>query len=298
VLTSDDVEFCAGLSAPIAESPVEATRQLYWRIAPPEKERPALLLAFAPFGCIGDDFVTAIDAVSGGIPLFGTLAFTHMQDFSGIEICANGARGANALVLVALFGEVNPRFYVSDPPGDKEIRKKAIITRAEGNLILRINDFLAIDYLESIGLVENGVISAATSSFPFVLTLDDGSQIVRTTYNVTEEGYVVLGGKTPEGVEISFSDPGADFAVQSAENTAARILVDANAENALIFSCVSRRWTLGAMPEREIKQITKTIGESLVYQFAYSGGEICPVKNKEGRWINRFHNFTMVACLF
>jgi hypothetical protein len=298
VLTSDDVEFCAGFSVPIAESPAEAARQLYSRIVPPEKERPALLLAFAPFGCASDDFITAIDAASGGIPLFGTLAFTHLKDFSGIETFANGTRGANALALVALFGEVNPRFYISDPPGDKEIRKRAIITRAEKNRILRINDFLAVDYLESIGLVESGIISAATSSFPFVLTLDDSSQIVRTAYKMTEEGNVILSGETPEGVEVGFSDPDANFVVQSAENMTTRILQDVNAENALIFSCVSRRWTLGAIPEREIKQIAKMIGDSLSYQFAYSGGEICPVINKEGRWINRFHNFTMAACLF
>jgi hypothetical protein len=300
VLTSDEVVFSAGSSVPIVDDPVGPTRELYARIAPPAMGRPALLLAFAPFmeNVGGDDFVVAIDTVSGDIPLFGTLAFTHLQDLSGAEICANGVHNANALVLVALFGEVDPHFYISDIPEGEEIRQKALITQAEKNRIQRIDALSPIAYLESIGLAENGVISTGIASFPLVLTLDDGSRIVRVAYKATEEGDLVLGGSTPEGVEVGFADADTNFVVRSAKKATARILAETKTENVLIFSCASRKWVFGAVQEKEMMEIVRTIGDSLSYQFACSGGEICPVRNREGQWVNRFHNFSITACCF
>ena len=300
VLTSDDVVFRAGSSVPVVDDPTGPARELHARIAPSSMGRPALLLAFAPFmeNVGGDDFVAAIDAASGGVPLFGTLAFTPRQDFSGAEICANGVRSANTLALVALFGEVDPRFYISDLPEGEEIHQKALITQAEKNLIQRIDGVLPIDYLESIGLAENGSILTGIASFPLVLTLDDGSRIMRTAYKANEAGYLVLAGSAPEGGEIGFADASADFVVRTMEKATARILAEAKTGNALIFSCASRKWTLGTVPEKEVKGVVEMIGGSLSYQFACSGGEICPVKNREGQWINRFHNFSMTACCF
>jgi hypothetical protein len=46
-----------------------------------------------------------------------------------------------------------------------------------------------------------------------------------------------------------------------------------------------------------MQELTQCLGDSFAYQFAYSGGEICPVKNQEGRLVNRFQNCSMIACL-
>ncbi|MDR1368020.1 MAG: FIST C-terminal domain-containing protein [Candidatus Accumulibacter sp.] len=299
VLTSDDIVFTAGISVPISGDPTGPVRELYSRVAPPEMGKPALLLAFAPFleNVGGDDFVALLDSVSGGAPIFGSLAFTHLTDFSSIETCVNGHCGANVLALVALFGEVNPRFHITDLPGEQEICQRAVITQAEKNRIRRINDRSPIAYLESIGLAENGGISAGIASFPFLLTLSDGSRIARCACKATEEGHIVLCGNIPDGVKVGFSDVDADFVTQSMEKIIARIAADADAESALIFSCTSRKWTLASAPDWEMKKIARVIGNSLSYQFAYSGGEICPVKNRECQWINRFHNFSVTACL-
>jgi hypothetical protein len=301
VLTSDAIEFSAGLSAPVVQSPDEAVCELYSRIVPSGRGKPSLLLAFAPLmpNVDGDRFVAAIDAASGGVPVFGAMAFSDHSRFSGAEIYANGEHGADVLALVALFGEVGPRFYLSDYPGEKEIRKRAIVTRSERNLIQRIDNSSPLDFLESIGLAEEGRLATGIASFPFVLTLEDGTRVVRVAQNwTTDEGYLVLGGGAPEGAEIGFSGASADFVIRSAKNTIAQVLADASAENALIISCTSRKWTLGAVPGKEAQTIAKASGDALFYLLAYSGGEICPVKNKEGQWVNRFHNFTMATCLF
>lgn len=297
VLTSDDVVFRTGVSRAIADDPDGAMRELYARVAPPEMGRPSLLFVYAPVldKVSGDDLVRALDAASGCVPQFGSLATTHLPDFSGIETCANGEHHADALALVAFFGDVSPKFYLTGIPEDRVIRQRATITSAVKNRIQRINNLLPTDYLESVGLAENGDISGI-ASFPFVLTLTDGSKVARSVYKTTDEGHILAFGDTPEGAELDFSDSDAEFIINSTGETAAHLASTLKTGNVLIFSCAGRRWVLGVTTEREMEEVARRLGDSFASQFAYSGGEICPVKNRDGRQVNRFHNFSMVAC--
>jgi hypothetical protein len=298
VLTSDDIMFRAGAAAPIEDDPREPIRALYSRLTFSCTEKPSLLFTFAPvIGNIGgDDFIEALDAVSGGTPLFGSLAFTHLPDFGGIETCWNGKRHTNVFTLIAMFGEIKPEFYLTSIPDDRVRHQNATITQAVKNRIQSINGLVPLEYLESIGLAESGSI-AGISSIPFVLTLDDGSRIVRSAYKTTEEGHILAYGTIPQGARIGFSDCGAGFVLQSTRETTAQAVAASRAKNALLFSCAGRRWTLDTRTDAEMKELANCLDESFVYQFAYSGGEICPVKNQEGRLVNSFHNFSMIACL-
>ncbi|MDR1275148.1 MAG: FIST C-terminal domain-containing protein [Candidatus Accumulibacter sp.] len=303
VLTSDTVVFRAGMSANITDDACQPARELYARVAPPETGRPALLIAFAPVveNVGGDDLIAAIDAASGGVPLFGALAFTHLTDFSGIETYANGVRSTDAFALVALFGEVEPHFFTTTIPHERGLHEKAVITRSVKNRLQGINGLPPLDYLDSIGLSaddEAGEIALAVTSFPFVLTLKDGTQIVRFARKVSEEGDILFYGDAPEGANVLFSAADADFVVHSTKEMIARAATESGAGNALVFSCASRRWMLGIAMEKEMKEIARCLGARFSYQLTYSGGEICPVKNREGLWVNRFHNFTMITCLF
>jgi hypothetical protein len=297
VLTSDDVEFRAGHSGPIADDPLPPVRELYTRLAP-ASGKPSLLLVFAPVmaSVAGDDIVEALDAASGGTPLFGTLAFTHLPNCSVTETCANGERYTDAIALVAMFGDVKPEFHLASVPNEKVIHQKATITKAVKNRIQGINGIAPLEYLESIGLAENGSI-AGIGSFPFVLTLSDGSRVVRSIYQTTDEGHILSYGNTPEGAKVGFADCDAKFVIKSTGEAITRAVAVSQAKNALIFSCCCRKWTLGMRMEEEIKEIVRCLGASFAYQFAYSGGEICPVTDRNGRQVNRFHNFSMIACL-
>jgi hypothetical protein len=298
VLTSDEVIFRAGASAPIADDPSEPLRELYSRLAPEPAEKPSLLFTLAPVitNTGGDDLIEALDAVSGGIPLFGSLAFTHMPDFSGIETCCNGNRHADVFTLIAMFGKLEPKFYLTSIPDDRVFQQNAVITSSVKNRIQSIDGLAPLEYLESIGLAESGSI-AGISSIPFVLTLDDGSRIARSAYKTTEEGHILAYGTIPQGAKIGFSDVDADFVLQSTKETITQAIAAAQSRSALLFSCAGRRWTLGARTEIEIKELATHLDNNFAYQFAYSGGEICPVRNREGRLVNRFHNFSMIACL-
>jgi hypothetical protein len=297
VLTSDDVRFEAGASVPIAGDPLAPVRDLYARLAPSPLEKPSLLLTIAPIieNIGGDDFVKAIDMVSGGVPLFGSLAFTHSPDFSGIETWGDGERHTKALTLVALFGEVEPEFHLTTIPDERRIHQKATITKAEKNQIQSINGLASLDYLETIGLAQNGQVTALPA-IPFVLTLNDGSQVVRTVYSTTEEGFIVAFGDTPQGSEVGFAEVDDDFVIKTTGETIAEITAT-KAENIVIFSCVGRRWTLGVRTNEETKEMVKHLDKLCQFSLAYSGGEICPVRNRQGDLVNRFHNFSMIACV-
>jgi small ligand-binding sensory domain FIST len=299
VLTSDDIVFKAGASLPIEDDPQEAIKELYSRLVPPSVERPSLLFTVAPVVSRtgGDDFIEALDAVSGGVPLFGSMAFTYRPDFGGIETCWNGSRYSNVFTLIAMFGEVKPEFYLTVIPESRVIQQNAIVTQAVKNKIQSINGQAPLQYLEYVGMMENGSIANLSSvSIPFVLTLTDGSQMVRSAYGVTEEGYILAFGTIPVGAQIGFSDCDADFVLQSATEAALKI-ADCQDRNALIISCAARRWTLGIRTDEEIKELAKLLDGRLPYQFSYSGGEICPVINSDGQMVNSFHNFSLIACL-
>jgi hypothetical protein len=297
VLTSDDIVFRAGASLPIEDDPQEAIKELYSRLAPPSLERPSLLFTLAPVisHTGGDDFIEALDTVSGGVPLFGSMAFTYRPDFGGIETCWNGNRYSNVLTLIAMFGEVKPEFHLTFIPKDNIIQQNAVITQAAKNQVQSINGQAPLQYLESVGLAENGSI-AGIASIPFVLTLPDGSQMVRSAYGVTDEGYILAFGAVPQGVKTGFSGCGAEFVLQSARETA-QTMASSKARNALIFACGGRQSTLGPSTEAETKELAKLLDNRISYQFAYSGGEFCPMRNRNGKLVNRFHNFSLIACL-
>jgi hypothetical protein len=60
---------------------------------------------------------------------------------------------------------------------------------------------------------------------------------------------------------------------------------------------------LGADLFAEIDNVRKALGGKIPLLIAYSGGEMCPTKMKESpeegeTAINRFHNNTLIACVF
>jgi hypothetical protein len=155
-----------------------------------------------------------------------------------------------------------------------------------------------LEYLESIGLAANGKIDeGGLGSIPLVLTLEDGSQVVRSPRTMTGDGALICYGDAPAGSTIDFAYGDKDYVIQSARETVADALTAHNARNMMIFSCAARRWTLGGDVNAEMSEVAGQAGDACKYQFAYSGGEICPVARPDGKLVNRFHNYSLIACL-
>jgi hypothetical protein len=299
VLTSDDVEFRAG-AVPLEDDYGASIRELYTRLAPHTGKKPVLLLTVAPVieNSCGDEFIEALDAASGGVPVFGALAASPLTDLSGSAPCMNGAHHANLFTLIAVFGDVMPEFYHTGIPDDRVIQQNAVITQSEKNLLRSVNGMNALCYLETIGLAEKGNTASGIASIPLILDLDNGMRLVRSIFpTATPEGYLASNGYVPQGASIGFADCNAEYVLNSARQSVVRPVAASGRKCALIVSCEARRWTLGVRPTAEALEVAGGLGTLLPYRIAYAGGEFCPVKTRNGRLVNSFQNFSMVACV-
>jgi hypothetical protein len=296
VLTSDDVEFRAG-AVLLGDDPRAAIQGLYAELVPRSAEKPSLLLTIAPVreGIGGDDFIEALDAVSGGIPLFGGLAATPQPDLRNAAVCMNGEHQTDLFTLIAVFGAIRPEFYHTAVPDDRVIQQNAVITRSEKYLIQSIDGLTALDYLESVGLAENGDVSGI-ASIPFVLTTSDGARLVRSIHRATKEGHLVAFGAVPQGARVGFADCDAECVLHSARESIGRVLAASGGRNALIVTCDARRWILGMRPAAEMQEIGNCLDHVFPYLINHARGEFCPVRERGGRLVNSFQNFSMIAC--
>lgn len=298
VLTSDDCHFSTvatddltdGLS-PIAGAYREAAGRL-----PAE---PSLILAFAPMiRTIGGELIlNELDAAAGGAPIFGTIACDHdTSEYTSSYTFHNGKHMKGSLALLLVEGAVNPRFFVTYTTEDKIQKQKAIITDSEGSILKEVNNMSTIQYLQSIGLSKGDGVEGM-SAIPFVVNYNDGTRpVVRAIYMVTPEGYTVCGGAMPKGATLAIGAMDFDDIIETASQTMGEIMAQQQKNGLILFPCLGRSLVLGTDLFAEIEEIRKHAG-ALPFHLAYSGGEICPVYTPEGKPVNRFHNFTFIACL-
>jgi small ligand-binding sensory domain FIST len=110
---------------------------------------------------------------------------------------------------------------------------------------------------------------------------------------------MICGGTIPVGSTLQVAINERDDILQITGGTIDTLLKDAeDASGVLIYSCVTRSMTMGINRFDEVSLINSKIGNNLPVFLAYSGGEICPTTSQDDKAINRFHNNTLIACLF
>ncbi|MDR2179260.1 MAG: FIST C-terminal domain-containing protein [Synergistaceae bacterium] len=267
--------------------------------------RPSLMVSFAPLlvDVSGDFFVETFSAVSGGVPNFGMLSVDHNIDYHDSQIIFDGESYRDRYAFVLLAGEVHPRFFMGSISSEKIFREKGVVTASSGNQLQTINGKPVTEYLKEIGLTsdEEGTI-IGINTFPFIVDYNDGTMpIVRAIFAQTPEGYAVCGGDIPVGAVLSVGSMNADEVVATTMESLSDALASQNIHCILIFSCVGRYFSLGYNPMREIDKTRDLLkGTGIPYQFTYSGGELCPVYERERHddsVVNRNHNNTIVICV-
>jgi hypothetical protein len=304
-LTSDDVSFTTGITAPITGENEEVIAQGY-RAAVEKSgvtDRPDLMLSYAPLllNVGGDFFVDTLTKVSEGAPNFGTLAVDDTIDYRNSHVIYNGEAYKDRLAFILIHGDVKPRYYLASLSKEKIFREKGVVTSSSGNQLQKINDISVEEYLLSLGLTkgEDGVIAGA-NSYPFIVDYNDGTTpVVRVIFAITPEGYAVCGGDIPEGATLSIGSIDGDEVVKATGEKLQEILADGRPDALLIFSCIGRYFSLGYEAEREADEVKALLdGTGIAYAMTYSGGEICPTYANEDITLttNRFHNDTFIAC--
>jgi len=300
VLTSDDVTFSAAMTEPLSGHALDdAATDAYTRARETLGEDPKLILVTAPLLVhAGDQYIEALDAVSGGAPIFGTLTCGHTMQYTELLTMCNGVLVPDTMAVLLIGGAVSPRFYCTSIEKSKIWQQAAIVTNSEGNVLKEVNNIPIIQFLESIGLAKDGNVAASISTFPFVLDYNDGTPgIMRAALSVTPEGYCVCGGLVPMGTTLSVSTFDRADVLSSTGHALDRVLAAEGGSVLLMLSCIGRNHALGADTDAEMALVRQRLGEDKAYLFVYSGGEICPVQNERGQSKNRFHNDTFIACL-
>ena len=151
------------------------------------------------------------------------------------------------------------------------------------------------DYFSSIGLLQGDGVEAL-SSVPFVVNYNDGTQpIARAIYQLNSDGSAVCAGAMPEGGTLSIGRMDVDDILNTAEQSLNKLLAHEGLCGIITFPCLGRNMVLGVDPFAEVNKVRAVIDGKLPWHLAYSGGEVCPVYSENGI-VNRFHNFTFIAC--
>ena len=299
VLTADDCSFATALSPVLKGDVNQHLMEAYDTAAAKLDGPPALVLAFVPMmdSLGGGLIIHALNEVVMGTPIFGTTAcdFDTAQYTNSYTIF-NGRHERDRLPMLLISGNVNPRFVVA-ATSEQNLRKQhAVITDSEGSILKKVNDMRARDYFESIGLIQ-GDSEKGLSSVPFMVNYNDGTQsLARAIYSLSEDGSAVCGGRMPKGATLSIGRMDEADILLTAEQSLTTLLKNPDLCGIITFPCLGRNLILGMDFFREIDRVREIVPEALPFHLAYSGGEVCPVYDGQGNPVNRFHNFTFIAC--
>jgi hypothetical protein len=298
VLTSDDCRFATALTPSLEDDANAAITGTFKQAVAQSGEQPGLVLAFLPMhGTVsGEHMLHALDEAAAGTPVFGTIACDpDTAHYSNSFTIHNGTCSRGCMSMLLISGKVRPHFVVSATSVHGQHRQQAIITSSEGSVLKEINGMSAQAYFASLGMTHGEAIEGM-SSVPFVVNYNDGSQpVARAIYMLNHDGSALCGGSIPEGGTLSIGRLDVDDILRTSGQAVEKLLNNASLSCVIMFSCLGRNMVLGLTPLIEIEKIRKKLGASLPWHLAYSGGELCPVYGN-GRTINRFHNFTFVAC--
>ena len=294
VLTSDDCSFDA-VAIPITSEYKEAIKAGLAPWLGERESRPALILSYFPLmnEISGDVILDAVDAATGGIPLFGTMTVDHMPDYATATTIYNGETFRETAVLCLVGGAPEFSFEVASFDKDKIRNQKAIITASEGNILIGVNGKTALEYLSEIGLTENEV-AAGLGIIPLVIDHKDGTQpVARAAFAITPDGHAVCGGAMPVGATLALGHVDMEDVLRTTSDTMTPLVRGGSA--ILSYSCIARYTSLGANFTSEAEKV-REVAAGTDYMFACSGGEICPLPDANGKLKNFFHNYTIVFC--
>ena len=299
VLTSDDCRFATALTPPLEDNVHAIINETFKHAAVQLENQPGLVLAFLPMlGTVGGEIMLhALNDAAAGAPIFGTIVCdSDTAHYSNSFTIHNGVCSRESMSVLLISGQVHPRFVVAATSEQNLQKQQAVITASEGSVLKEINGMSAQKYFSSIGLLHGEGIEAL-SSVPFVVNYNDGSQpVARAIYSLNSDGSAACGGIMPKGGTLSIGRMDVDDIMLTAEQSLKTLLQSEGINGIIMFPCLGRNMVLGVTPLSEIETVQRILRDTLPWHLAYSGGELCPVYGNDGRAVNRFHNFTFIAC--
>ncbi|MDR2572844.1 MAG: FIST C-terminal domain-containing protein [Desulfovibrio sp.] len=298
VLTSDEVIFTTAATGPLdADNYKEEIGEAYARARGKLPGDPALVIAYFPTlrDVGGASMVTAFDEICGSVPIWGGLTAGVDMRYSQSLAFRHGERVIpNTLALALAYGPVEPEFVVMSIPEQNIRESKGVITASDGCVLREVNGRPISDYLEDIGIT---IGSEDSVTLPLMVDYRDGSSPVALSIVIfREDGSALCSGEMPEGATIA---PGTitQEGILGTTGKSLESIVQYKKNGLLMLPCVTRYTMLAPNQTDEINLVASTIAGRMPYMMGYCGGEVCPVRDKNGKYHNRFHNYTFSACI-
>ncbi|GHV34756.1 hypothetical protein FACS18949_11390 [Clostridia bacterium] len=302
VITSDDVSFKTGRTGGLRSDTLEKTRSAYESVK--SDAAPALILAFAPLlqENPGDVYASVWGELLPQVPVFGSLAIDGSVDFTESRTLYNGEESDDGMAFALCYGNIHPRMFVTAQPEDGRVFAGGEVTKADGPFIREINGEPAYNFYEKTGLALDGLATRRVMLTPFVADLKtradyDGVPVMRGFVGFTPEGGALMRGCVDEGSLFTIASYSADNVMDIASKRVELVNAQTEINGMLSFSCITSRITLGTEQRREMELYRDEINPEVPFCAAYSGGELCPTSVRDGKAINRFHNYTLITLI-
>jgi hypothetical protein len=254
---------------------------------------PAFIIATGGIFIDGEQIVDGIMQGFGEeATIFGGMAGDDLITEQPIVFTNNNHKDNALIALIIDEDKIDIRGIASC--GWKAIGTTKTVTKSEGNIVYTIDDKPALDMLMKylgvdIKQEDNKGIVAFMNSwyYPLQLERENGDTVIRATrFANNEDRSLICTGSVPQGSLIKFSLPPDFDAIETVVTECASIKDDVHqkADALIMFSCVSRHLSFGALMKEEIEQVQNIWNAPMVGFFTY--GEYG--KSKIGK--NEFHN--------
>jgi hypothetical protein len=306
VLTSDDVFFEAGYTEPITPGGdiIGPSKAAFESASAKLPSAPKLIFVFPPLILenAGDQYINAFESFCPNTPIFGTLAIDDSITFEHSCTCYNGDQSQNRIAFILVAGNVSPRFFMAIINDENKLPYTGEITKSTGHIVQEINNIRTSEYFESIGFARDGKLDVGLQFVPFLIDFKnradrDNVPVVRAMVYFDENGYGVCRGYVDQGSVFVLTNPNGDDVFKSSVELIDRLCTVPDRQATIVFSCVVRRMSFGMEPLREAEMTAKKLGGASPFMLAYAGGEFCPTSFGERGVTNRFHNYSIIACV-
>ncbi|MEM7102172.1 MAG: FIST N-terminal domain-containing protein [Bacteroidota bacterium] len=258
-------------------------------------ENPAILVYSAGVGVDGESIVKGIKSgINKEIPIYGGLGgdnFKHenIRTFTDQVIRKNGLA---ALIIDSDRVAVNGKTY----SGWNELGKTHTITKAEGNVLLEVDDKPALDlfnkYFKGVEYRQNEgseKLFTVPAIYPLKIKRENGVEFMRSTliYDF-ERKALILAGAVKEGDRFKFCPtPSFDVVEATVEEFQRYAKRDITPSALIMNSCAARHFAFGPMFDDEVEGIFNIWKKPMIGYMAY--GEIGNTMDDEHC---EFHNVT------
>jgi hypothetical protein len=299
VLTSDDVDFSAASTAPLTvENSDREIRAAYTKARAKSVQDPKFIISFLPYldDVTGADILKTFDQIVDGIPIWGSTASGMDMSYKHCRILMNGVAEPCALTMVVVSGAVDPTFVVTNLPESNVLDIGGTVTDSNGCWLKTVDGMPFAQYMKSIGL---DVGNEDVTTIPLMVNYKDGSSAdMMAFYRFFEDGSTLTGGRIPVGASISIGEIDHETIMATVGKGLDRVLATGRKDGLLMLPCITRYIMLAPDQNAEMAYAAGKIPGTLPYSLGYSGGEVCPVMAGDGKYHNRYHNFSFSACIF